>query len=97
MGEEAVAMALYCVLRHPDDYTSAVRLAANISGDSDSVASIAGGIVGARLGCDALPGAWVARLENGDELVSISQRLADKKLEMYAAGPGDSQAAAPEV
>lgn len=90
-------MALYCVMRHPDDYTGAVRLGANITGDSDSVASIAGGILGARLGCAALPEAWLARLENYDALVALSQRLADKKVQMYAAGPGDGHTAAPGV
>jgi ADP-ribosylglycohydrolase len=79
IAEEAVAMALYCVLKHPDDYVSVVRLGANISGDSDSVAAIAGGIAGARLGLSALPEDWIARLENRDYLAALADRLAEKK------------------
>ena len=79
VGEEAVALALYCCLRHPDDYPAAVRLAANIDGDSDSVACIAGGILGARLGLNGLPEAWVARLERRAELQSLAEDLAARR------------------
>lgn len=85
IAEEALAMALYCVLRHPKDYVAAVRLGANISGDSDSVASIAGGILGARLGTSAIPAEWVARLENRAYLLDLAERLARKKADMLAA------------
>ncbi len=85
IAEEAMAMALYCVMRHPNDYMAAVRLGANISGDSDSVASIAGGIMGARLGASAIPAEWLARLENRPYLLDLAERLARKKAEMVAA------------
>jgi ADP-ribosylglycohydrolase len=85
IAEEALAMALYCVLKHPDDYRAAVVLGANISGDSDTVASIAGGILGARLGPQALPADWVERLENRDYYLGLADRLADKKAEMHKA------------
>ena len=85
IAEEAVAMALYCVQRHPSDYIAAVRLAANISGDSDSVASIAGGILGARLGTRGIPTEWVARLENREYLTDLADRLAGKKTQMITA------------
>jgi ADP-ribosylglycohydrolase len=75
IGDEAVAMALYCVLRYPNDYAACVRRAANITGDSDSVACIAGGIMGARLGMSALPVDWLQRLENYDGLVDLADRL----------------------
>jgi ADP-ribosylglycohydrolase len=85
IAEEAVAMALYCVMRYPADYAAAVCLAANISGDSDSVAAIAGGILGARLGTRAIPPDWVARLENREYLTDLADRLAGKKAQMLAA------------
>jgi ADP-ribosylglycohydrolase len=88
IAEEAVAMALFCVMRFPADYASAVRLAANISGDSDSVASIAGGILGARLGTGGLPADWVARLENREYLTDLADRLAAKKTHMLAVAAG---------
>ena len=89
IAEEAVAMAMYCVMRYPDDYVGAVRVGANISGDSDSVASIAGGLVAARLGCSVLPSDWLDRLENRDDLLALANRLADKKVALKAsAQPG---------
>jgi ADP-ribosylglycohydrolase len=75
-GDEAVALALYCILRYPDDYVACVRRAANTNGDSDSIACIAGGIMGARLGLDAIPADWRARCENRDDLKALAARLA---------------------
>ena len=85
IAEEAIGMALYCVMRHPNDYVAAVRLGANISGDSDSVACIAGGILGARLGVRALPVPWIARLENLAYLEDVANRLMAKKAQVRAA------------
>jgi ADP-ribosylglycohydrolase len=79
VGEEAVALALFACARYPDDYIAAARCAANISGDSDSVACIAGGILGARLGPAALPPDWVARLEKREALAGLAERLAAKR------------------
>lgn len=74
-GEEAVALALYCVLRYPDDYVSCVRRAANTNGDSDSIACIAGGIIGARLGIAAIPEAWRESCENAAYLTELAARM----------------------
>ncbi len=48
VAEEALANALYCVMRSPDNFSEVVLAAANNSGDSDSVGAIAGAIIGAR-------------------------------------------------
>jgi ADP-ribosylglycohydrolase len=74
-GEEAVALAFYCVLRYPDDYVACMRRAANTEGDSDSIACIAGGIMGARLGLAAIPEAWRNRCENRELLYDLARRL----------------------
>lgn len=76
VGEEAIALALYCVIRYPDDYVACVRRGANLSGDSDSVASIAGGISAARLGIKSIPATWHARCENRDYLEDLAARMA---------------------
>jgi ADP-ribosylglycohydrolase len=75
-GDEAIALALYCTLRYPNDYVACVRRAANTNGDSDSIACIAGGIMGARLGLDAIPADWRARCENRDGLSALAVRMA---------------------
>lgn len=76
VGEEAVALALYCVLRYPDDYVACMCRAANTNGDSDSIACIAGGIMGARLGLDAIPADWRSRCENAAGISDLARRLA---------------------
>jgi ADP-ribosylglycohydrolase len=78
-GDEAIALALYCVLRYPNDYTACVRRAANSAGDSDSIACIAGGIMGARLGLEAIPAGWRARCERRDYLAELGTRMAQAR------------------
>ncbi|MFO7761888.1 MAG: ADP-ribosylglycohydrolase family protein [Thermodesulfobacteriota bacterium] len=79
IGEEAVALALYCFLRYPDDYRSAVIRAANTNGDSDSIACIAGSISGAYLGAERIPPEWKSRIEKADYLKDLALRLFQKK------------------
>jgi ADP-ribosylglycohydrolase len=76
VAEEAVLMALYCFLKSPDDFVATVRRGANTQGDSDSIASIAGGLSGAYLGVEALPAAWINRLEKSEYLGDVARRLA---------------------
>lgn len=79
VAEEALALALYCVWRYPDDYTRCVRRAANTNGDSDSIACLAGGLSGARLGLSAIPPAWVERLEASAEIGALADGLAEQR------------------
>ena len=72
VAEEAFCMAAYAVLKHPEDHVAAVRLSANITGDSDSVAAIAGGIVGLRSG---FPEEWAGRLRRADLLEEYVRRI----------------------
>jgi len=75
VSEEAAAMALAAVLRHPDDFAAAARCAVNHGGDSDTVGCIAGALAGARLGERALPPAWLDALEGADEIRDVADRL----------------------
>lgn len=76
VAEEAVAMALCALLRHPVSFEDTVRCAINHGGDSDTVGGIAGALAGARCGAEALPSAWLDHLEARDELVDLADRLA---------------------
>jgi ADP-ribosylglycohydrolase len=76
---DAVAMAIYCTMRYPDDFAGGLRRAVNIPGDSDSVGSVVGGILGARLGLDGIPTDWVSRLEGLDRITNIANQLAERK------------------
>jgi len=79
VGEEEVALGLYCFLRNPHDYSKTVIRAANTNGDSDSIACIAGSISGVYLGIDAIPSDWTSRIEKSDYLADLSMRMAEKK------------------
>lgn len=63
VGEEALAISLYCSLKAQDDVIKALQLAVNHSGDSDSTGSITGNILGALHGESALPVTWLQHLE----------------------------------
>ncbi len=75
VAEEAMAGALYCFLRSPRDYRTTVLTGANASGDSDSVACIAGGISGAYNGLTAIPKEWRQQVENGVGLTAAAGSL----------------------
>jgi ADP-ribosylglycohydrolase len=79
VAEEAVASALYCFWRHPDDYRAAVLEAVNTDGDSDSIATITGSLSGARLGLEAIPPEWVRGVEKSGYLMEVGNRLADAR------------------
>ena len=75
VGEEALAVSLYCALRYPDDPAKCLIAAVNHDGDSDSTGAIAGNILGARLGFSALPAALTDQLEGVPELTALADRL----------------------
>jgi ADP-ribosylglycohydrolase len=74
-GCRKLASAMYCFWRHPDDYVGALLEAINTDGDSDSIGTITGSVVGARLGIEAIPQAWRENIENSDYLHDLGRRL----------------------
>ncbi len=75
-AHEAIAAAVYLFVRHPDDPAAAILEGANTPGDSDSIATLAGAMLGARCGLDALPSEWVRDVERSDELLDLALRAA---------------------
>lgn len=71
-AHEAIAAAAYVLARHPDDARAAILEGANTSGDSDSIATLAGALVGARVGMDGLPEPWVADIERAEDLAGLA-------------------------
>ena len=78
VGEEALAIAIYCCLKYPDGIKEMLIAAVNHSGDSDSTGAVAGNILGAYLGMDAVPKDWLDRLE----LVDVMQEQIDRMMAM---------------
>lgn len=62
VGDEALAIGVFCALTAMD-LASGLLAAVNHSGDSDSTGSIAGNILGAFYGVDAIPAEWRERLD----------------------------------
>ena len=77
-ADETFALAYFCTLRYPNDYKKAVQTAVNITGDSDSVGSVAGGILGAKLGIEAVPVSWTEALKEKEKLEEIVEPLLEK-------------------
>ena len=73
VAEEALAIGLLSALRHENDIAGAMTFAANHGGNSNTTAAIAGTLVGARIGFNAIPDRFVDRLE----LVDVILELAD--------------------
>lgn len=75
------ALALLAVF--PDDYPAAVSNAVCMGGDCDTIAAMAGGLVGARVGAQALPEIWLERLEDGAKgrayIDALATRLAARR------------------
>ncbi|MFY1690566.1 ADP-ribosylglycohydrolase family protein [Plantactinospora sp. WMMB782] len=71
IAEEALATALFCAIRHADDPVSALARGATTSGDSDSIACLAGAFVGAAYGMPTWPAGWSDRIEYADQLVAL--------------------------
>src|SRR5207302_9980895 len=76
-AEEALATGLLCFLLSPDDGVAAIRRAATTSGDSDSIACLAGAFAGAHLGVDTWPVAWRTRIEYRDRLERLAALYRD--------------------
>ncbi len=75
IGEEALAIALFCSLSSRGDWESAVLAAVNHSGDSDSTGCITGAILGAVHGVEVLPEPWIAQLESASGIRAVAHDL----------------------
>jgi ADP-ribosylglycohydrolase len=64
VGEEALAISLFCCLLYPDNFEKGVLAAINHSGDSDSTGSITGNILGLINGLNKIPEGWITNLRN---------------------------------
>ena len=62
-GDEAVAIAIYSILKHPDNFKKAIVTSANHGGDSDTTAAITGNIIGALNGKREIPTSWANNIE----------------------------------
>jgi ADP-ribosyl-[dinitrogen reductase] hydrolase len=75
VGEQALSIALACCLTSGSDPRHALWRAVAHSGDSDSTGAVAGNLLGAMHGLEALPQPWLDDLELRSEIDWIARDL----------------------
>lgn len=75
IAEEALATGVHAFLLHWREPEAALQRAAVTSGDSDSIACIAGSLAGAYHGMGTWQGDWIARIEYAEELHDAARTL----------------------
>ena len=63
VAEETLAVAVYSFLRYRNEVEKALVVAVNHNGDSDSTGAVAGNLIGALLGYEAIPDCYKEHLE----------------------------------
>ena len=74
-GDETVAIAVYCTLKHLGDFESAIVASVNHKGDSDSTGAVTGNLIGAMVGYDAIPQYYKDNLELHDVILHVADDL----------------------
>lgn len=77
IAEEALAIGVYCALKYQDSFSDCIITAVNHNGDSDSTGSIAGNILGAYIGYDAIDNKWKEQLEIAHVITDLADMLVD--------------------
>ena len=91
VGDEALAIAVYCAVRYKDDFDKAIIASVNHNGDSDSTGAIAGNILGAKLGRAGIPEKYVKDLELKDVILEVADDLyQDCRVSAENGGENDS-------
>lgn len=75
VAEETLAIAVFAVLRHIDNFDACMIGAVNHGGDSDSTGAVAGNILGAIMGYEALPTKYTDRLQLRDLIIRSTDAL----------------------
>ncbi|WP_114453901.1 ADP-ribosylglycohydrolase family protein [Halopolyspora algeriensis] len=74
----SVPLALLAFLQYPDQPAETIRYALRAGGDTDTIASMAAALTTARTGIQALPSAWLERLEQATEIGELADTLAER-------------------
>lgn len=75
VAEEALAIGVYCALKHTWDFKNGVLEAVNIDGDSDSTGAIAGNLLGALNGVSGIPKEWLEKLREREIIETVANDL----------------------
>jgi ADP-ribosyl-[dinitrogen reductase] hydrolase len=80
-AEFSLYAALWC-FKHATSFADGIEKAVRIGGDTDTYAAIAGGLLGAYYGYDAIPEEWRTAILGHDVMYDFAQTLLCGKLEL---------------
>lgn len=84
LADQSVPAALW-VAAVAEGFTDVVALSLGLGGDVDTIAAMAGAVVGSALTDAAIPSAWLARMEDGRRGLTYARALAER---LAVAGAG---------
>lgn len=70
-----IPVVVHAWFRHPDDFRAGILSVIHCGGDTDTTASILGGILGARVGVAGIPREWLAGLCEWPRTTAWIERL----------------------
>lgn len=88
---ESLPAAIWFFLRYADDPEECLVRAASVGHDCDTIAAMAGNMIGALHGLEGLPARWRNDLEYHDQLIDMADGLVDLALGQPA--PGEASGA----
>ena len=74
-GDEALAIAIYSMMKHIDSFEDALAAAVNHDGDSDSTGAICGNLMGVIIGYDAIPQRFKQELEMRNLIIDMADDI----------------------
>ena len=74
-AHNSVPTAVYCFLRNCDSFEDSVLYATSLGGDADTIGAMTGAISGAYHGVKTIPKRWRDRLEKGDYIRELAEKL----------------------
>jgi len=74
-AHNSVPAAVYCFLRNWDSFEDSVLYAVSLGGDADTIGAMTGAISGAYHGVETIPERWKDRLEKGDYIEELAEKL----------------------
>ncbi len=76
----SVLMALFAVMRCDDDFRKCMEIALKAGGDTDTVAAMAGAILGAKVGCMGVPARLRRGVRDSEKISALADQLCAVKL-----------------
>jgi ADP-ribosylglycohydrolase len=86
---QTVPVAVHAWLRHRHAFATAVTEVIRCGGDTDTMAAIVGGIIGAAVGKDGIPAAWLDRLFDWPRTVTWMEHLGHRLAEALSRGQAE--------